>query len=559
MRGTLGGMVAAGAALLLAAGARGAGEGAARAPRRDRVADEAFLKTVWHALAVGKAQHFDAVYDKIDWGALAQGAAKAPDADERARRRRLISLWQVLARLHDFGRMCAAPNVFESKALLLLKGDAASLRTVRKALGRFEEPKDAAFDPAPFRRYLATEPLPPWAVSLRVVAAAVIAGEGDREGMRRLVEVFRASLPRDAGGRALQARGLPTAVVGAHTEAALPLWADVLQDKQEAVRTWAVQNVARVHSERAEPLLIERLADQAYAVRREAALKLMARERRESIPVLQEALRRDLDGGMDAALKAAAVCCALERWGVADVPWPQLEGLLTEAARGDDSAHWRAITLAGHCLSAGRTDVAVPFLKQSLEARHEELARHAAHTLLKNGSGLGIEPVALHVATGTEKWSEAYEDLLALAAFLAHGKASSAETTAVRAIARQAWERRRERAYAFRIVEALGQMGMLVGVSKAEGGLTLTTAIDIRYEAAGRRKRIPLVTLVKARLASVAASAKQDGIALPPAFLARCRRDELAALEALTRGADPNLAREAAETLKAIAEAEERE
>ncbi len=546
MKGAVAGIVVAGLAICLAAGRCGGGEPAA--------ADAAFLTTLWDGLTVERARRFHAVYKKIDWAALAREVAKAPDAEQRARREQLVALWQALARLHDFGQMCAAPNVFESNVLLLLKGDEASLRRVRKTLKRSGDPLGQGFDPVPFRRYLATEPLPPWAVSLRIVAAAVLAGEGDREGMRRLVETFRACLPREAGGRGLQARGLWMAVVGAHTEAALPLWAEVLRDEQEAVRTWAVQNVARVQSGRAEALLIERLGDRAYAVRREAALKLMARGRRESIPVLQEILQRELKADLRVALEMAPICCALERWGVGDVPWPELEGLLSDRARRGDGTHWKAITLAGHCLSAGRTDVAVPFLKQSLAASHQQVALRAAHTLLSHGSRLGIGRVAQHIATAIKQWDEAYNDLVALAAFLAHGRATAEDRAAVLAVARQAWARREELfgAYAYRAVEALGQMGMLLRVAEGEDGLKLSTVIDIPHEAAGHRKRIPLVTLVKARLASVTASAKQQGLALPPEFLARCRQTELAALEALTQSDNAELAREATQALTTL-------
>ena len=93
--------------------------------------------------------------------------------------------------------------------------------------------------------------------------------------------------------------------------------------------------------------------------------------------------------------------------------------------------------------------------------------------------------------------------------------------------------------------------GRALSVVKGEDGLKLTTVIDVAHEAAGRRKRIPLLRLVEARLASVTASARQEGIAVPPEFLARCRRSELGALEALARGADPDLAREATAALKA--------
>jgi len=555
MKEAIAGIVAAGLAICLAAGWCGGGEAVAAG----RAADAAFLTTLWHGLTVERERRLDAVYKKIDWAALAREAAKAPDADERARRERLVALWQVLARLHDFGRICAAPCVFERKALLLLKGDEASLRTVRKVLGRFGEPKDVAFDPTRFRRYLATEPLPPWAVGLRAVAAAVLAGEGDREGMRRLVGIFRSSLAKDAGGRGLQVRALWTAVFGAQTEAALPLWAEVLGDELEAVRKWAVQNVALVHSERAEPLLVARLGDRAYAVRREAALKLMARERRESIPVLQEILRRELKADLRAALEMAPICCALERWRVADVPWARLEGLLSETARSDDGAHWKAITLAGYCLSAGRTKVSVPFLEVSLEARHEQVAHHAAHTLLRNGSRLGIATVARHIATATKQWSEAYNGLLALGEFLGRGQVTAEDRAAVLAIARQAWERRQELSgsSASRLPEVLGEMGMLLRVVEDDDGLRLTTVIDIPHAAAGRPQCPPLFRLVNARLASVAASAKQLAITLPQGFLARCRRDEFAALEALARGADPDLAREAKGALKILREAAE--
>lgn len=60
-----------------------------------------------------------------------------------------------------------------------------------------------------------------------------------------------------------------------------------------------------------------------------------------------------------------------------------------------------------------------------------------------------------------------------------------------------------------------------------------------------------------ARLASVTASAKRDAIDLPRGLLARCRRDELAALEAVARGADPDLAREATWALRILREEEE--
>ena len=78
------------------------------------------------------------------------------------------------------------------------------------------------------------EQMPEWADGVRAVAAAVLAGQSDEEGMRVLVEEQRA-------------HGVPwEATLGACTEKALPFWQRLLKDEDAGVRSWAAQALKAV-------------------------------------------------------------------------------------------------------------------------------------------------------------------------------------------------------------------------------------------------------------------------------------------------------------------------
>jgi hypothetical protein len=387
--------------------------------------------------------------------------------------------------------------------------------------------------------------LPAWASSLACVAAGVLAGEGDREAMQVLVEAFR------SGG---QAHGFAEAAAGAHTEPALPLWAEVLEDADEAVREWAAGNVAGVESPRAATLLVSCLADASYRVRRRAALSLMARDRRESIPVLREVFERDFVGGVHSALRVAPICCKLQQWQVADVPWPRIESLLDERAsrRG---IRWHAIQLAGDCLSAGREQVALPFLKAALKHPEEATALHAARTLLASGSSLGLDRIARHVAAVPEPWLAVWEDLSALAAFLARGAFSRQEWEAAVAIARSAFRRCRAQGRGDQLLRPLGEMGALYGVQGVGDAVRIAEVVGFPYTLCGNgTSGRAMRAIFQAKVRSVVVSAQHQGIELPPGVLEEFKRSQVAAISTLARTGGPRLAEQATNALKLLQE-----
>lgn len=511
-----------------------------------------FFRLLHAALSV-EGERFEVLKGKINWALLEKELARVTDAEQQRRHRDCLELWQAIVDLRDFGMKCARPCVFEWKLRLLLKGDGELERSIRG----FKKP---AWDPKAFRRYLMATELPPWGHTIRYVAAGVLAGEGDEEAMDVLTAWYRT---RPGAYRARTDNYEPFQMawgdlyevfVGAHTEKALPLWEKLLKDEDEDLRRWAIENVHEVPSEKAIPLLVSGLRDTSYPVRRAAALRLMGRNGRDAAPVLREILQKELRDGLASALALAPICCKLEEWKVPDVPWTALEGHLNDKATKGDTIYCMTISLAGHCVSAGRNTVALPFLKRAMQGKNESVALHAARTLLRSGSPAGIERLAQRMATLEGSWSDAYEDLQIVALFLSRGAPAAEERAAAMGIARTAYERRKAifRASFFRLFEALGEMGALCRVGRKGEALVVAEAIEIPYASGDITHWAEVVALHKARRRSIEVSARQEGITLPPGWLEKFEQAQLAALSELARTGPPAVADQAAAALRSL-------
>ncbi len=488
--------------------------------------------------------------DKLPTGAL--------DVEQRNLHRTFVDLWKSIVSLRAHGFVCNRPCVFEWHLRTLLETEthhkapnriagAVPARTLRMnawdaTVWLYRRGNRPNIDPPAFRHYLMTVRAPKWCPSIRYVAAGVLAGEGDSEGMRVLVEGARLALgePRNRG---FHAWALREAAAGAHTEEALCVWNTALSDKDEKVRLWAVNNVAHiktdevvplppptappfVKTDRATRLLIAALNDKSYPVRRSAAITLMKRDRQEATPALQEILTKELGGYLERdAATSAPVCCKLEQWGVKGVPWNKIECHLTEKAKNNASACRLAVTIAGQCLAAGREEKSVPFLKDVMRHKNEWLALHAAGTLLRNGSALGLERIRRYMASAENQAgsSSPYECLKALAEFMRHPRCTVQNRKAALSVARAAFERRDAlfRSYSGYLLDPFGEMGALHRVKKEGDILHVEEFIAVPYDMKWGRPNPGLVMghLCKARLRSVLVSAKQQGIDLPETWL----------------------------------------
>jgi len=502
-----------------------------------------FLKVLRETLSPEVAD-FAEIKGKIDWASLQKVVEKAADAGERRRRQEYVDLWKAVAELHDFGRMCERPYVFEDGVLYLLGGSGLvpqMAATFRKRV------TPLPFDPASYRRYLMTEEMPRWAGSVRYVAAGLLAGEGDREGMEvLLVGTFRA-------GDSQRARA---GAMGARTGKALPLWEPLLKHENPKVRQWAVTNVAAIPGTNAEDMLAgSSLKDADYKIRKDAALGLMRRDRREAIPVLQEILKHELVPNSSSALELVPICCKLQEWNVPDLPWTTIEAQLRKIPGDDGHDYWRAIQLASWCVSAGREKLAMAFLKEAMDDPREWASLGAARLLLKNGKAVGIETVRRHISTAKGDGPEAYQSLCALGEFLSRGSFTVEEKAAVMEIARTADKRHTElfgNAYQV-LVEGLGEMGALCRVTREKDALKLTSVVEIPYEGTEVADRwFGIVALYKARLRSLAASARQEKIELAAGFLEEFRKSEIEAITRLAHAGKSASAENAARALKEI-------
>ncbi|MDK1032541.1 MAG: HEAT repeat domain-containing protein, partial [Planctomycetia bacterium] len=493
-----------------------------------------FLKFLRDALAV-EIERSDLLKDKIAWDKISAEAEKTKDPALKKKRLEYVALWKAMAGLHDYGMNCSMPNVFEWKATLLLQGKDVFEpdRSTRWDYARL------TFDPRRYRLYLMNEDLPPWAASLRYVAAGVLAGDGDKRGMDILLTAARAVKPVNAHSHVPKSgEYFWMGAGGAQTEKAVPLWKEVLKDEDIFVRLWAAGNVAVIKTANATQLLVATLKDKDYEVRKVAAKALMARDAREATAVLREILKKELrSDDIFSAVQMVPVCSKLEQWKVAGVPWDIIERYLNDKTMKNDSDCGRAIIIAGVCLSAGREEAAMAFLRKVLSHPNEGLSLYAARTLVENGKGAGIERLAKYFAEKKDNWGGAHQHLLSLAKFMLHKGAKAGDKTLAMDVARTAFDRRDAmfQGYCFRLFEALGEMGALVQVSKGDGGLRAAEFITLSYsEKYGRRPAFHVEAIYRAKVRSVIVSGQQRGFELPDEWLAEFKKSQIAIIEKMS-------------------------
>ena len=499
----------------------------------------------------------------IDWDRLGREAQKASDRGVREERMKYVEFWKRLAEAHDFGMTCSRAKVFEWKACQLLAGAHKPGKVLPYSdLGL---PKDRACE------YLLGEDLPRWAESLRLCAAGVLAADGNPRGMQVLLEAVRAAI--EAPGRFAP---MHEALRFACTDKALPLWADAARDSDARLRLVVVRQVEAVRSGRAIPILLGLLSDVDREVRTAAAMALMRRDFQEAAPVLMAKVRYELDGRIPSAHENAPVCLKLQRWGVSGVPWAKIEAVLTDKVWGNATHYWRTLALevAGYCLAAGREKVALAFLKSAVSAgmkKIDALARlgsthapeltiawHAAKILVSNGRAEGLDLIHKYIEVGQGNWGHAHGGLVALAAFLERPDVSQEHRRVAMAIAAKAAERRDElfQGYFNQALEVLGETGALVRVERHGKRLVAVEKIALPY----RRRYCPppvsrymMAEIYRAKLRSLAVAARQEGIAVPPVWLAEYATRQRDAIGALTESANIALGHSARAALRGLA------
>jgi hypothetical protein len=494
---------------------------------------DGFLKLLRDQLDIKPAERFAAVSKLIDWERLRQEAGNTTEPAVKTERLAYVECWKRLAEAYDFGTMCSRPNVFEGTACALLAGKhKADNRLPYADLGI---PKEAACE------YLLAEDLPTWATSLRLCAAGVLAGDGNQRGLEVLLEALRADLKKPGVFSPIR-----EALGATWTAEALPLWAKAANDIDPRLRLTVVRQLAQIRTDGATTVLRGLLKDDDREVRTAAAMALMDRDSKDAAPVLLEKVNRELDGKVSSAHANAPICRKLQQWNRPDVPWEKLETILTDKVHANDTEYWQAVEVAGGCLAAGREKVALPFLKTALHGGVEKrrIAWHATTILAANGRLEGVDAIRTYMEVGEQDWIMAQEGLLALAAFVNRPGARPNDRQLALAIAARAFERRDAlfQGYVGRGLEVLGEIGALVRVERRAGQPvavdTLTVPYDQRY---GPQPRYLVAEIYRAKLRSVAAAARQEGIPLPPGWLAEYEKAERAVIVGLARGpAEPN-------------------
>ncbi len=202
------------------------------------------------------------------------------------------------------------------------------------------------------------------------------------------------------------------------------------------MRLWATRNLGAVQSKSVLSLLIVALKDDTYSVRKEAALILMARDARESVPVLKEILNAEYSSTVEEVLPLMPIFRALTVWGVEDLPWQKVEAFMTaDAKQLPYKSH--VLHLAGECLLAGRERVARPFLEEMYGYgwRDNYTRMHATHVLAA-GESIGARPLIMYVEDCAD-----LDALKALGDFTLHSRCNPADREAIFKAARHALDR----------------------------------------------------------------------------------------------------------------------
>lgn len=485
----------------------------------------------------------DFVEPKVEWKNVAAEIAKTNDPAERQRREQLVAFWRAVVKVHDVGMANERPAVFEAKMRAVLQGDkfpwmGASLN----------------FDIVPYRQYLLDETLPDWAASLRYVAAGLAAGEGRKEGMDILADAAAVEFARKYEPRTLDEWAFYESQMGARTEKALPLWQELLVAKDRNLRYWATRNIAGISSPATIPLLLSVVDMPAPAVRapidylisKKAALALMDRDEHRAAKTLLAVIDYEMAKGPRTTVDIANIFVKLDQWQEPNVPWNMLEYNINDRVRTNSQIYVPAIQLAGFCLQAGRTKVALPFLLNSIVTERggnvgpdNKYAWMAANTLLSAGRPEPLPIVGRYFEAGGTEWHVTADALGALGDFLASGKATEKERQAVFYMAAKTFERRQKLLgdWCAQGFVALGNMGGVVRVQVKDGKLELYDVVPLSYtEKYGLNPMFIMDSVLKAKVNSLVASAKQDKITLPPGFVDQYKQSQLAILNRLAAG-----------------------
>jgi hypothetical protein len=319
-----------------------------------------------------------------------------------------------------------------------------------------------------------------------------------------------------------------------------------MEGKDDNLRLWATRNVAAIPSAQATQLLQDRLKDPTYAIRRAAAVALMEREVKDCTSVLMEVVLKEMSDTPRMAVTVAPLCIKLDQWKVPNIPWSKLEYHLNEKIRADNQSYSSAITLAGQCIQAGRTQLAVPFLVGSLKSSRggdvgpdNKWAWQAANTLFRAGRNEALPLVAKYFDAGSGEWAVTAEALRSMGEYLRLGKATAEERQAILDMAVKTFTRRNKLLgdYCAQGFEAIGDMGGVVRVRMNDGRPEIYELIPLVYtEKYGINPLFAMDSILKAKMNSLVASAAQDNITLPPKFVAEYKETQFAMLRGLAAG-----------------------
>lgn len=554
------------AALAVCFSGCGAGAGAGDTPTSRT---DPFLRLVLQAISVETSGRWDDM-ERCDWERIEREAGKAAGEAERTKRREYVELWKAIAAVRDRAatRMrdsAGHGDAFSEEALYFLGGwrvwgARISRDRILAKMHRSDvfgsdiadERIGLAFDPWPYLRYLLREDLPGWAAKVRFVAAGLLAGDGDREGMDVLVSRFRALNPE--AKREPVRWSCNSADFAACTAKALPFWEPLLEDESPHVRRWAADCIETIPGDRARDVFLTWcLRGEDRLARQDAAMELLERGRRDAIPVLEEIVRSRMPHANFAdKLGMVHVLCKLEEYKVPGLPWEDLEKDLDERALVEQPPAGvndgsQQVMLAGDCLSAGRDRVALPFLRKALDSPRTDLAFYAASTLVKSGNILGLEWLVRHTPGVNHG-----ECFTAVGEYLSRGTFTAEELSLACDLARKTYESRQRTwgEYASRLDDYLGAAGLLCRVKSDGGTLKVAAVVETRYEDAAWPRQ--MAALYRARVLSVEVSARQQKTVLPLGFARDFAKQEINTLSELARSGKGASADQAAEALKQL-------